>query len=995
MKTTKLLQIMISASLALAAVLMLLGVLSTQTHPVYAAESQSVTSLKPKTILQASDTLSISNITGATYDPERGEIVIFGIADPNLPLLDYAYLQENLVIALRAYYNPAGPDVPGVSIEGTLDPLDVIYFGGVANTHFGQIAFESDRLLKVYTMGKDNLTGLPVTSTVPGYMSYPDRMNLQTETSTVSTLIRYFVTPTLTIEPVVSPPTIIFSQTQKMIDWAYMSANTSAATTNAAQGFVDNFNQHYLEYAAERWTNYGDTTFYEMIQLSKITAIARWASEQGLELGLPGLNFPWLSHYPINDIPTPTHTPGITVTWVQTITNVQYELSLRGGVYSIGEINWIPPTIAGQTVASEIQTVIREPVPPAMSKKVRPILVRPMEPSFPYHETQGELVAYSIPLADNAVGNGDFEDGPGSGPWNQISTFEIIANTPRQGFYAAWLGGYANAQDSLYQTITIPADATMARLTYWRAISTDETSHPYDFFSSYLSDIYGTQLTSFDVIDDGDADGYWHEVSFDVSNYAGQTVQLWFVATNDALNDTSFFVDDVSLDYLDLTPPAVTNITHTPEIVPLSGNVEMCFNFREPMSTMVTPTVTLHLQGNLSYLSMIPKAGVGYIRGYLASNTTLWCGTYTFTPAMMGGTYWVDISSAQDIAGNVMFPDTDAHTIAFDPTQPQIQQKAPASETKGVSVDAGIVITFSESISTTTFAYTVSPNPGGWVASWNGSHTVVTLNHTFFSPGIMYTVTILQAKDLANNVLDSAPVSWSFTTAASDTTAPVIQTVLPANGAVGVSVNAGIVITFSESISTTTFAYSVSPNPGGWVASWNGSHTVVTLSHASFAAGTTHTVNVTQAKDMAGNALGSAPVSWSFTTVISDTTAPTILMVSPANGTNDVSVGAGIVITFSESISTTTFAYSVSPNPGGWVASWNGSHTVVTLSHTSFAAGTVYTITILQAKDLAGNDLVGTLVNWSFTTSLIDTTHKVYLPMMVKSFTGTVATGMP
>jgi hypothetical protein len=151
--------------------------------------------------LQATTVPSISNIIGATYDEARGEIIIFGVADPRFPTMDFSYIRENLVVSLRAFYRQGGPEIPGVSIEGTEDPLTVIYFGGVEDTHFGQVSFETDRLLKAYTMGVDNVTGITVTSQVTGYMSFPERMQLLTETVTDSIVIRYFFTPTLLVEP--------------------------------------------------------------------------------------------------------------------------------------------------------------------------------------------------------------------------------------------------------------------------------------------------------------------------------------------------------------------------------------------------------------------------------------------------------------------------------------------------------------------------------------------------------------------------------------------------------------------------------------------------------------------------------------------------------------------------------------------------------------------------------------------------------------------------
>lgn len=605
---------------------------------------------------------SISNVTGATYNEARGEVIVFGVADPDLPALDFSYIRENLVVALRAFYDSSGPDIPGVSIEGTEDPLGVIYFGEVEDTHFGQVSFESDRLLKIYTMGVDNLTGIAVTSNVTGYMSYPDRMQQLTETVADPILIRYFFTPTLLIESIATPQTIIFSQTQKLIDWAYMSAATSTASAEAAQGFVDNFNQYYLDYAAERRAANGDTTLYEMVQLSKLTAIAQWAHDQGLELTLPGLNDPWLSHYPVTYAATVAQTPGITVTWVQTISGTPYDFSLQGGVYAVGDIDWIPSTAEGQVLADDLHDMIKQPQPPPMMALIRPNQVRPLGEPF---ETEGPLVAYVIPLADNFMINGDFEGGSGSAPWGQDSVFEMIrSDSPHNGSYGALFPVYHNARVAISQTLYIPADVTMARLTYWRAVATDETTHPHDFFASFLADADGTRLITFETLNDGDASP-WQETSFDVGTYAGQTVQLWFTATTDAADITNFFVDDVSLDCLDLTPPSVVTVT-APNKVTVTDTVEFEIIFHERMQTSIVPTATISLQGSQKSYTLTAKTGMGYTNGYLDSDPTQWYGTYAFSSQMEKGIYALDVSAAQDLAGNVMHTAKSVHTFTLD-----------------------------------------------------------------------------------------------------------------------------------------------------------------------------------------------------------------------------------------------------------------------------------------------------------------------------------------
>jgi hypothetical protein len=243
----------------------------------------------------------------------------------------------------------------------------------------------------------------------------------------------------------------------------------------------------------------------------------------------------------------------------------------------------------------------------------------------------------------------------------------ISSSSPHNGSYAALFPVYSSARVALSQTLYVPTDATMARLTYWRAAVTGETTHPHDFFSSFLSRADGTRLTTFETMDDGDADAFWHEVSFDVIPYTGQVVQLWFTATTDAANITNFFVDDVSLDYLDLTPPTVEAVT-APDTVVQTGTVNFTLTFHERMNAAVVPIVTISPQGYQETYTLTARTGAGYTNGYLDTDPTRWSGTYVFTLSMQDGTYALNVSAAQDLAENVMYPAEDIHTLTFDPT---------------------------------------------------------------------------------------------------------------------------------------------------------------------------------------------------------------------------------------------------------------------------------------------------------------------------------------
>jgi hypothetical protein len=154
------------------------------------------------------------------------------------------------------------------------------------------------------------------------------------------------------------------------------------------------------------------------------------------------------------------------------------------------------------------------------------------------------------------VQDGGFEVGPFSSAWVRLSQYElIIGERPRTGRYGAWLGGYHNAQDVLYQRVTIPPDV-IATLSLWWYVVTTEGEHPHDSLRIEMRDVYGDLLGTLFTIDDGDHAGTWTPADLDVSAYAGQTVRIAFEVVTDDSRVTDFFVDDVSLTVCSRRPAA-------------------------------------------------------------------------------------------------------------------------------------------------------------------------------------------------------------------------------------------------------------------------------------------------------------------------------------------------------------------------------------------------------------------------------------------------------
>lgn len=171
--------------------------------------------------------------------------------------------------------------------------------------------------------------------------------------------------------------------------------------------------------------------------------------------------------------------------------------------------------------------------------------------------TAGGLTAASC-TAGQIVVNPGFESG--SSPWSATSGVigSFSGQTAHSGTQYAWLDGYGTSHtDTLSQSVTLPAECTVATLKFWLHIDTAESgSTVYDRLTTQLGT---TTLATYSNVNA--ASGYVQR-TFDVSSFAGQTVTLKYTGTEDASLQTSFVLDDITIDVSGGTTsqnPVVTN----------------------------------------------------------------------------------------------------------------------------------------------------------------------------------------------------------------------------------------------------------------------------------------------------------------------------------------------------------------------------------------------------------------------------------------------------
>ena len=147
---------------------------------------------------------------------------------------------------------------------------------------------------------------------------------------------------------------------------------------------------------------------------------------------------------------------------------------------------------------------------------------------------------------------------------------------PHSGSYAAWLGGYHDADDQLFQSVNVSAAATGATLGFWYWSTTDESGAGFDYFALQIIDpVNGSHYVDAVDIDAVPPTDAWQYASYtltpsQVTAIRGQTVRVRFRVVTDDSVLSSFFIDDVSFD-VQSGPPATATVTPTPTATPISG----------------------------------------------------------------------------------------------------------------------------------------------------------------------------------------------------------------------------------------------------------------------------------------------------------------------------------------------------------------------------------------------------------------------------------------
>jgi hypothetical protein len=444
---------------------------------------------------------------------------------------------------------------------------------------------------------------------------------------------------------------------------------------------------------------------------------------------------------------------------------------------------------------------------------------------------------------------------------------------------------------------------------------------------------------------------------------------------------------------VDNIPPTVLSVSPAPGAAGVLVTSPVNITFSEAMDA-----ATITAAGNITVKTTATSTNV---TGTVTYNAATNVATFTPTGSLAFGTnYTVTVTTGvKDLAGNAMaspFTPTFTTAAAPDTTPPTVLSVSPVNAATSVAVTSPVNITFSEAMDAATITAagnitvktTATLTPVTGTVTYNAATNVATFTPTgSLAFGTSYTVTVTTGvKDLAGNAMAS-PFTPTFTTvAAPDITPPTVISTVPTNSATNVAINTTVTATFSEAMDATTISgttFTLKTTVGGIAVTGTVTYDVpsktatFTLSSPlSNNIGYTATIT-TGVKDLAGNAMA-APKVVAFTT-IADTTPPTVLSTSPANGTPGVLTTSVVTVTFSEAMDSASVATGGAFTLKATVAGTpvTGTVTYNTVTHVATftpagplaAATTNYTATVTTAaKDVAGNPLSpGTLI-FAFTT---------------------------
>jgi subtilisin family serine protease len=445
----------------------------------------------------------------------------------------------------------------------------------------------------------------------------------------------------------------------------------------------------------------------------------------------------------------------------------------------------------------------------------------------------------SIGTVSNILLNPGFENGPVSWAESTANEYPVITSYLEpiaSNSWYAWLCGYNNCKDNLYQDVTLPANAqsTYVQFKYW--ITTDEKYGTTEYDSMAVK-IYSppnaTTYTYWKLSNLNATTGWVLSPKYDVSAFKGQSIRLQFSAATDSSFPTNFYLDDVTLMVSGTTPDTQSPTIPTGLTATVSSSSVISLAWSASTDDVKVTAYKIFREGSLF-------KSLGNVTSY--TNTGLTAGTtYSYTV------------SACDAAGNCS-----AQSLATEATTAPATTQAPP-DTQTPTVPTGLKATVVDS-SHINLAWTASTDNVGVTAYkiYSGDNLVATLGNVTSTsrtniPSTTYTYTV-SACDAAGNCSAKSASDTVTTPAASDTQTPTVpigvKATVISSSQINLSWNAS-----SDNVGVT--AYKVYSSDGQTATLGN----LTSYSHTGLRTSTAYSYSI-EACDASGNCSAkSSPIS--------------------------------------------------------------------------------------------------------------------------------------
>ena len=353
------------------------------------------------------------------------------------------------------------------------------------------------------------------------------------------------------------------------------------------------------------------------------------------------------------------------------------------------------------------------------------------------------------------VGNTGFENGSNNpAPWTvsagviDNSSFEA----PHTGSWKAWLNGYGSTHtDTLWQSVSIPSNVTNAALSFWLHIDTAETANAAtDTMKVQVRNSAGTVLATLATYSNRDTNTGYRQISFDLTSYKGQTIQIYLKGVEDSTLKTSFVVDDFLLNATTSGTSADFAISSSPAALTISRGSSGASTISTSLSGSFSSAIALSASGLPAGAvatfspTTIAAPGSGSSTLTISVGASTSTGTYTVTVTGAGGgknhstTIGLTVNgggTTQQLLGNPGFENGSANTAPW-------------------TVSSGVIDNNSTS---------EAPHTGTWKAWLDGY-------------GSVHTDTLLQSAAISSSATTASLSFWLHIDTAETTTSKIYDT---------------------------------------------------------------------------------------------------------------------------------------------------------------------------------------------------------------------------